>query len=284
VFPNTSTTTPFFVSGNGWFWQSVAGSSIGNKAWSDACYGDGKIVAVTANAGNDQQVCYSTDALNWTLVTSSAINVSRYPWRGVCYSRELGLFCMVGDAGRIMTSPDALTWTFRGQVNTINFWGVCYGAGRFIAVGSSGTDRIATSTDGINWTVVSSPVVTDQPWYSVCYGNGRFVAVCNGASTSSRAMYSTDGLTWTGSNIAGDYVMQQIIFGAGRFVTVNAGTTALTKIAHSVDGVTWSYIMPSGVLQSNQFRGICYGNGMFISRYFTSGTNYVIASGAHLLG
>ena len=53
--------------------------------------------------------------------------------------------------------------------------GVCYGNGKFVAVGFGG--KIAYSSDGINWTVVTDSKFGNLSISSVCYGNGKFVAV-----------------------------------------------------------------------------------------------------------
>ena len=64
------------------------------------------------------------------------------------------------------------TWTLcTSQGNSL--FGVTYGNGLFVAVGSDGT--ILTSPDGVNWTAQASGTGSDLN--GVTYGNGLFVAV-----------------------------------------------------------------------------------------------------------
>ncbi len=67
------------------------------------------------------------------------------------------------------------TWTQRtSSFDTSAIYGVCYGQGTFVAVGSSG--KLATSTDGTTWTQRTSSFDTSIIG-GVCYGQGMFVAV-----------------------------------------------------------------------------------------------------------
>jgi hypothetical protein len=72
---------------------------------------------------------------------------------------------------------------------------VCYGSGKFVAVGIFG--YIITSTDGINWTESMPIQVGNNSWKSVCYGRfiggGKFVAVGDVRYITT----STDGINWT---------------------------------------------------------------------------------------
>ena len=56
-----------------------------------------------------------------------------------------------------------------------NIYGICYGNGKFVAVGASG--KMTYSPDGVNWTTVTNSRFGDLNISSVCYGNGKFVAV-----------------------------------------------------------------------------------------------------------
>ena len=61
--------------------------------------------------------------------------------QSICYSAELGLFVAVGYSGKILTSPDGITWTSRTSGVSVYLTGVTYSAelGLFVAVGESGT-------------------------------------------------------------------------------------------------------------------------------------------------
>ena len=66
---------------------------------------------------------------------------------------------------------------------------ICYGAGKFVAVGPNVNP--VYSTDGINWS--TSNIKTNGPWSSVCYGAGKFIAV----GRTGAIAYSLDGINWT---------------------------------------------------------------------------------------
>ena len=89
----------------------------------------------------------------------------------------MGLFVVVGATGKILTSPDGITWTSQTGGVSVTLQGVTYSEplGLFVAVGAVGT--ILTSLDGITWTSQTSEVSTDL--YSAVYSEhlGLFVAV-----------------------------------------------------------------------------------------------------------
>ena len=132
-----------------------------------------------ANKGCDSRLCvaepvilFSSDGFGWNQ------KVPQYnppgPFSPVLYhvSYGNGIFLALS-SGRILTSPDGVTWTLRYSWRT-NLYGVTFRNGTFVAVGQDGT--ILTSTDGANWTQrnLSGPVA----WLSsVTYGDGTFVAV-----------------------------------------------------------------------------------------------------------
>ena len=60
---------------------------------------------------------------------------------GVTYANDL--FVAVGGYGKILTSPDGVTWMTRTSGTTNNLNGVTYGGGQFVAVGASG--QVVTS-------------------------------------------------------------------------------------------------------------------------------------------
>jgi hypothetical protein len=92
-----------------------------------------------------------------------------------------GLYVVVGDSGKILTSPDLINWTIQTSGTTFFLISVAYGNSQFVAVGYSAvvsSGVILHSSDGINWALDSSG--TSEGLYSVTTnGNGQFVAVGN---------------------------------------------------------------------------------------------------------
>jgi hypothetical protein len=74
-------------------------------------------------------------------------------------------------------STDGITWTTVYIPVEFFFFGIAYGNGRFVAVGSGG--MTAWSTDGQTWTAATHPFGTSDI-YGITYGGGRFVAVGSG--------------------------------------------------------------------------------------------------------
>ncbi len=105
-----------------------------------------------------------------------------------------GQFVAVGTGGSILTSPDGVTWTQRNSGTKNRLPAVTFGNSQFVAVGEAGT--IVTSQDGVTWTQRSAG--TSNYLYAVTYGNRHFVAVGGGnAGDKATIVSSSDGVTWT---------------------------------------------------------------------------------------
>ena len=50
---------------------------------------------------------------------------------------DAGLFVVVGAAGVILTSPDAVNWTSQASPTLVSLYGVAYGNNEFVAVGGN---------------------------------------------------------------------------------------------------------------------------------------------------
>lgn len=110
------------------------------------------------------------------------------------------------------------------NIGSGTWYSVCYGNGKYVAVGSNSS--AAYSTDGISWnkTTAGSGLL-----YSVCYGNEKYVAVGNGNSVA----YSSDGVNWVTKAVTG-IGMDGICYGNGKFVAVGS----IGRVAYSSDGVS----------------------------------------------
>jgi len=155
-------------------------------------------------------------------------------------------FCGVGGSGLVVTSPDGLTWTKR-TASAANGWrGVAFaptlgtGAGRLVAVASSGTDRVMTSDDGgVTWTARTA--ATAVGWQSVAWAPELtlFVAVASsGTAGVSRVMTSPDGISWTSRTASSETTWTGVAWSAALtlFAAVSAGGAIMT----SPDGTTWT--------------------------------------------
>jgi hypothetical protein len=172
-----------------------------------------------------------------------------------------------------MTSPDGITWTARTSTADIQWDGVTYGNGKFVAVAANGTGNgVMTSPDGITWTTRTP--ASDNAWNSVVYGNGLFVAVST-TGTGNRVMTSPDGITWTSRTSAADNQWTSVTYGDGLFVAV-ANTGLGNRVMTSQDGIIWT-ARQSAV--DNSWQSVTYGNGLFVAIAVGLAPNAVMTSG-----
>ena len=227
------------------------------NGWYSVCFGNGLFVAISYNGTN--QVMTSPDGINWTARTAIETN----EWISVCYGN--GLFVAVGYQGayQVMTSPDGINWTGQAAASGNGWWSVVYGNGIFVATAITGTNRVMTSPDGVTWTARTP--IADIAWVSVTYGKGLFVAAAS-FGDGDKIMTSPDGINWTGRATTSAGIMT-VAYGNGIFVTVENYDSR----AYSFDGITWL----NGLgIEGNQWRGLCYGNGLFVATAL-DGTNRV---------
>ncbi len=213
-------------------------------------YAGGKFVGILNSTGV-YSIITSPDGITWT---NHTIPSSGFTFNALAYSQSLHLYVAVGGDGtngRVMHSPDAVTWTdvasALGQV-----WNcVTWGAGLFVALGGADvnidptTVHLMTSPDGATWTIQANP--GDQVWSSVVYAAGKFVA-CGVANTIpdqfQRFMSSGDGISWTIFTQGFRRAWKSIAYGAGLYVAVagddDTGDPGSTAIATSPDGGTWT--------------------------------------------
>ena len=276
--------------------------------WYDLVYGAGKYVAV-ANQGTggeqtgNNQVMYSTDAINWTAASTpaggrksiiygapstgtyagtdifvavggpssiysidginwSASNEVSGAWNSVAYGN--GTFVAVAWSGgpwgtpdkRIMYSTDGMNWTSIYSPDNIQYKGVTYANGKFVACASSGTYPIIYSSDGINWTRANQPPI-QYDWEDIVYGGDKFV--CIGFNVN-KVIYSSDGISWTAATVPEANYWRAITYGDGKFVAVSSNGT--NRVMYSTDGINWN---ATNGLEDNGWYGVGYGDGKFVA-------------------
>jgi len=119
--------------------------------------------------------------LSWTL-RSAPSGTTDSKWLSITYGNGTYVATAYIGTFRVMTSPDAVTWTRQSAVSAQAWGSVTFGDGLFVAVSNGGSgDRVMTSTDGITWT--GTAAASQQSWVGVTYGSGQFVAVANYAGT-----------------------------------------------------------------------------------------------------
>lgn len=160
-------------------------------------------------------------------------------YRDIAWSPSLGLFCAVGSAGVIVTSPDGVTWTARTSGTSYNLVGVCWaaGLGLFVACGNDSggfNAEIRTSPDGITWT--QRYAAANPPALNGVATNAAGTTVI-AFGTAGLILSSTNGTSWTSrtSQFSTDIILQATWNGS-LFVAVGGSG----KISTSPDGITWT--------------------------------------------
>ena len=239
----------------------------------------------------------------WTIETS---NAGSNNLNSVCYGG--GTYVAVGDNGVIVTSPNGETWTSRTSNTSNQLQSISTnGSGTFVAVGAGGT--IVKSADyGVTWTNLAS-VGSSYSTARICYGNGKFLAFFDAKCYTSvtGATWTTTGATASGSICGICYGSVFMAVGADNLV-ISSSNDGVSWTAGSVIGYSSAvnlnavafngsnYYSAVGdanrivsVLQgssdwypgtgssTNNFEGVCYGDGIFVA-VGANGTNGYIAS------
>ncbi len=192
-------------------------------------YAGGKFVAVgqavnpLARNAVLPPVTVSTDGVTWTRANA---NAGFSTLNDVTYAQSR--YVAVGDAGRIFTSPDALTWTERATGSTTQRLAIGASPTLFVAAGASGS--LLTSADGTQWTGRTSG--TTNALRSATFGNNRYVVVGDAGTI----LTSADGTTWAAATSG---ITTQLL-NVGYFENLGflaAGASGV--MLNSADGLTW---------------------------------------------
>jgi phage-related protein len=207
------------------------------------------------------RVMTSDDGYRWTMQRTPfcATGAKEKLWFAMCYAQELSRFVVVGqptgsdtDGQLVMTSPDALVWTFR-TIGNFSWRGVCWAPSipRFVAVG--GTGSCATSPDGVTWTSATPAGLSGMTLQHVCWSPTINLFVATASAGTNRIATSPDGITWTARTSPGGAYYEVIwVVALGLFVVGGAGVTAW-----SPDGTNWT----AGSAIAHTEQAICYDSG-----------------------
>jgi len=238
-------------------WQLIAGDKCD---WES--YSGGFIVSPSSD------ITYSTDQLMQDELTAASIY-------GVCWSPELGIFCIVGNE-IIFTSPDGAIWTKQSpptHTGSSNTWEkVCWSPslGLFCAVASSGTQHVMTSPDGVSWTLHN---IQSTSFYDVCWSPelGLFCAV-----GTNYICTSPDGINWTTQTAPSEHWLSVIWSPELNLFCACNISTSVGGIAISANGETWTQYQIDSTNQGGY--GIAWSPalGLFCVAGYNTG-NYNIA-------
>ena len=162
-----------------------------------------------------------------------------------------------------VTAANGTVWTQRTSASDLNWLGVAYGSGLFVAI-SSPSAQIMTSADGVTWALRSA--ASYENWQGITYANGLFVAV-SGSIITSQVMTSPDGKNWTSRTGAVSRNWTSVAYGAGLFVAVASSGTG-NRVMSSPDGITWTARVSAA---DDGWSSVCFGNNLFVA-VSTTGT------------
>lgn len=209
------------------------------------------------------------------------------------------LIMAVGHNSSVGVSDEGSSWTAKtapfDAVTNVGF-GVGYGNGKFVVLGSGGeilytsdggntwgprtglpgspalyqpayngtnlwvavgTRSIGSSPDGEVWTEETNPLLaTGEYLYDVAFGNGLWVV----GADFNQVLTSPDGVTWTTRSCPPVDFVYAVAYADNQWVVGGGNTWA---IATSPDGITWTGRTTPWV--GGDVKGIAYGNGIWVA-------------------
>lgn len=187
-------------------------------------------------------------------------------------------------ATKTVTVSDTLNnWNARSSGTPADLYDICEGDnGRLVAVGKN-TDDLSPnylngvyrySDDGVSWN--GGDFGLNDKLNAVIWDGSKYVAVgrdWNGSAWLGVIYTSTDGSSWTQRYFAGEELWDVAYNGS---IYVAAGE--LGTYATSADGINWTGQSIGGV--SEDFRGIDFGNGVFVMVGGDSGLDPIVLTSA----
>lgn len=198
---------------------------------------------------------------------------------GVTYGP--GTWVAVGNAGTILTSPDASSWTIRETLADADFQAVAWSGRELVAVGGSYHPEsgrwaavVWTSTDGGSWQPGQAP--NAPAFVDVAWDGAHFVALATDRSDfslSSQVFVSEDGLAWVASSEPLVDRLEAVAARPGVRVAVGAhcimepigycGWRPFATVSH--DGGPWVEATLPATATWGIVNGIADGGGRFVA-------------------
>ena len=239
---------------NGSSWESF--SNIGANTWKKIEANQTNTIVAIANSGTTGRITYSSNNGNtWTVNSSQDAKVLE----DIVYGLDKWvLIASEANSGRIIYTPDLLTFTSVTSRDTVRWKSISYGNSTYVAVGE----------EDVTWKIISPPEIND--WTSVTFGNSLFVAVAK--TGTNRVMTSSNGTSWTARAAAQANSWTSVTFGNNLFVAVSSDGT--NRVMTSSNGTSWS---TANAAEANQWTDVIYANNLFVA-VSRDGTNRVMTS------
>lgn len=175
------------------------------------------------------------------------------------------MFVAVGQNGQRTVSPDGVNWSTpqAGKEGEV-YRAVCFGNGRFVAIGSFGGDNIfATTTDGTTWETSKQDAHYSTYVRGIGYGAGKFIALGGDPGSVGLSkpfvLSSADGRHWSEPKpISGKNILRRIAFGKDIFVGV--GDRGRRSV--SPDALEWKDAPDAKAIDT--LIDVAFGAGVFV--------------------
>jgi hypothetical protein len=174
---------------------------------------------------------------------------------------------------RAYQSSDGVVWT-PAYIDAVNWGGIAFGNGVYVAVADYNDIGAATSSDGTSWTPAT---LTKANRSSVCFGDGKFFSP---RIDSNKGDISTDGTSWEEVTLPASRQWVDCYYTGELFICVarrEAYEGEGSFIAYSEDAENWSetllpaFSVPDGAFFNNSYV-TCAGNSNIIV-VLNDGTN-----------
>lgn len=153
-----------------------------------------------------------------------------------------------------------------------NVWqDVAYGHAGFVACGQANSPNLfMTSVDGFpsTWTAHStSDTGLNLAPTAIKYANGVYVSTNSAATTNSYIRTSTDGATFTLRTTPNSNSYQDLAYSPtlGRWAAIARSGTSNRAMTSDDNGTTWTAQTTPTTTGDVSWRGIAWGNGMFVA-------------------
>lgn len=212
----------------------------------------------------------SADGTTWTQVTTGTTStLGRMAYNGTRYA--------TADYSGILHSANLTSWTQVSGTSFDRFYGVVYGAGKFVAAYDATSLGVRTSADGITWAAANTISGAGGNTNGLVFGNNTFVLTMAGFGTTRSKIYSsTNGTAWTErtpTEIAAGIGIESLAYGNGRFVILMGDRRSFT----STDGITWTV---NSLPSSFSLQKVAFVGSQFVARSSLYGAqSYVSADG-----
>lgn len=225
-------------------WIQAPDNVPGINRWVSLAFGKGLFVAGGDATYGFNSIMTSADGVTWSarsvpsLTGYYSVGYGNNVYVAAAFSNGLP------NVIRLQSSSDAITWTARelpsGVSPNVEFTGVTFGNGQFLAVGFNQT--ILTSKNGITWS--NRSLSGSFRFTDVVYGQGVFIAFAAKSDNDDLlVMRSLDGKEWTQQKAPTTVVRTASTYAHGVIVGLsNQGTNSNTIMTSGTFGVTESIV------------------------------------------